>query len=81
MGLYKFNKTKILHFGDFYRPPRNELDPLSQLDASLSRITHTTNSYVWYGGDFNACFVDWTSLKVSPAAGSGRRQNKKLVDV
>ena len=37
---------KSLHFGAFYRPPRNDLDPLFQLDASLSRITHTTNGYV-----------------------------------
>ena len=72
-------RCKSLHFGTFYRPPRNDLDPLFQLDASLSRITHTTN--VWLGGDFNARFVDWTSLEVSPAAGSERPQNQKLIDV
>ena len=72
---------KSLHFGAFYRPPRNDLDPLFQLDASLSRITHTTNGYVWLGGDFNARFVNWTSLEVSPAAGSERPQNQKLIDV
>ena len=38
---------KSLHFGAFYRPPQNDLDPLFQLDAFLSRITHTTNGYVW----------------------------------
>ena len=38
----------------------------------------TTNGYVWPGGDFNARFVEWTSLEVSPAAGSERPQNQKL---
>ena len=59
----------------------NDLDPLCQLDASLNRITHTHNGHNWLGGDFDARFVDWSSLEVSPSAGSERPQNQKLIDL
>ena len=59
----------------------NNLDPFCQLDASLNRITHTHNGHNWLGGDFDARFVDWSSLEVSPSAGSERPQNQKLIDL
>ena len=59
-----------------------DLDPLCRLDESFNRITHTTNGHVWLSGDFNWRFVDWTSLQVSPSAGSDQRlQNQKLIDL
>ena len=80
LGSYKFDKklnNKIFTLRRFLQTTSKRFRPLFQLDASLSRITHTTDGYVWRGGDFNARFVDWTSLEESPTAGSERPQNKR----
>ena len=48
-----------LYVGAFYRPPDiDNLDYLSHLDASLSRIPE--GAHVWIGGDFNLADISWT---------------------
>ena len=58
---------KDLCIGSFYRPPDGKLEPLEQLESSLSRVNNN-NSNIILAGDFNLPFVDWESDVILPGA-------------
>ena len=43
--------TKKITVGTYYRPPSDDGTSLEQLSLSLNRISNTTSSNVWLGGD------------------------------
>jgi hypothetical protein len=53
----------------YYRPPSDKGTSLQQLELSLSRINHASNTNIILGGDFNLGHIDW-SIPLSPRGGN-----------
>jgi hypothetical protein len=47
----------------YYRPPSDKGTSLQQLELSLSRINHASNTNIILGGDFNLGHIDWSILR------------------
>ena len=58
----KMRGHKDLCIGTFYGPPGNA-ESLAQLEASLSRMSSTTNVHIILAGDFNLAVIDWETNK------------------
>ena len=58
----KMRGHKDLCIGIFYGPPGNA-ESLAQLEASLSRMSSTTNVHIILAGDFNLAVIDWETNK------------------
>ena len=58
--------TKKIIVGTYYRPPSSDETSLENLNISLSRISNTSSSYIWLGGDFNLGHIDWSVPTVIP---------------
>ena len=74
-------RAESLYIGAFYRPPDTDSNYLSQLDLSLSRLTHKNNCNVWLGGDFNAPHGKWETKEVKQDTGSKKALYQQLVDI
>ena len=47
----------------YFTPPGNA-ESLAQLEASLSRMSSTTNRHIIRAGDFNLSRIDWETNEV-----------------
>ena len=52
--------SKNLLIGAYYRPPSDKGTSLQQLEVSLSRRNHASNTNIILGGDFNLGHIDWS---------------------
>ena len=68
---------KDLCIGSFYRPPDGKLEPLEQLESSLSRV-NSSNSNIILAGEFNLPFVDSESDVILPGARHVKLHEKLL---
>jgi hypothetical protein len=57
-------RSSFLFFID--RPPSDKGTSLQQLELSLSRINHASNTNIILGGDFNLGHIDWSIPQVIP---------------
>ena len=64
----KITGAKPVLVGSFYRPPKSDLEYLTMLRESLTRIDFNRYSNIWLGGDFNLAGVDWPMQCVRPGA-------------
>ena len=51
----------LLLFGTYYRPPKNDLCPLHELNNSLQLLS-ARSKVILCGGDFNVPHIDWSSV-------------------
>ena len=71
----KRRSHKDLFIGTYYRPLGNA-EYQVQLEASLSRMSSTTNRHIILAGDFNLSGIDWETNEVIPGtttSGEGRK--------
>ena len=61
----------------FYRTPDGKLEPLEQLESSLSRV-NSNNSNIILAGDLNLLFIDWESDVILPGATHVKLHEKLL---
>jgi hypothetical protein len=72
--------SKNLLIGAYYRPPSDKGTSLQQLELSLSRINHASNTNIILGGDFNLGHIDWSIPQVIPGKPE-TELNIKLLDI
>ena len=46
----------------YYRPNEKDKASVEELEKSLSKICHKTNSHIWIGGDFNFPGHNWKGI-------------------
>jgi hypothetical protein len=61
-------------------PPSDKGTSLQQLELSLSRINHASNTNIILGGDFNLGHIDWSIPQVIPGKPE-TELNIKLLDI
>ncbi|KAK3090224.1 hypothetical protein FSP39_010191 [Pinctada imbricata] len=59
--------SRNILISSYYRPPSDTGQSLEQLEISLSRINHQSNSTILLGGDFNLGHIDWPNLCTIPS--------------
>jgi exonuclease III len=72
--------SKNLLIGAYYRPPSDKGTSLQQLELSLSRINHASNTNIIIEGDFNLGHIDWSIPQVIPGKPE-TELNIKLLDI
>ena len=73
----KMRGHKDLCIGIFYRPT-GDAESLAQLEASLSRMSSTTNGHIILAGDFNLAGIDWETDEVITGAATPGEARKLL---
>jgi hypothetical protein len=56
---FNINGCKSVYVAAYYRPHENDKPSIEELQKSLERITNSTTSHVWIGGDFNLPGYNW----------------------
>ena len=76
------NNCKPVYICSFYRPPNNLTTPITNLRASLSKIT-TQNPDIVVAGDFNFPDIEWKEGIgcISPSPTYGRELNHLFAEV
>jgi hypothetical protein len=74
--------SKPLFIGSYYRPTNDNPEPVFELDASLSKLSHSSAMpNVILGGDFNLPSIDWKNYDVKPNPQYGYRVNRSMLNV
>jgi hypothetical protein len=73
--------SKPLYIASFYRPTNDNPVPLTELNASLNKLSQNGSlPNIILGGDFNLPSIEWSNHVVKPNPQYGYRVNRLLLD-